>query len=371
MKVGIRLLSTVCLIIAAAFISKPVAAQGSMPDARVTPFSRYFKVDPFWPKPLPHDWVTGNVGGACTDSHDHVFIVSRTADKGNLTHKEKDIARPAPPVIEFDAAGNVVNSWGDPKVVPTGIHDCYVDYQGNIWIGGNKDAIAQKYTHDGKLLLQIGKKGVFDTDDGTIDGKPNNSSRTLLNRPASFAVDPANGDVYIADGYGNRRVVVFDRDGHYLRQFGRQATKEETAAMTGGVFTQTVHQVALSHDNLLYVCDREGQRIQVFDKAGHFKQNITFPRRRADLPGYGEPYWTAFSRDPQQKYLFVASGDEAIWILERKTGKVIEGFGDMGHMAGQFTYLHSLYVNSKGDLFVGETIGGRRVQKLKLVKPLP
>lgn len=371
MKVGNCLLTAVCLVFGVTSFTEIAAAQDAMRDARVAPFSKYYQVDPFWPKPLPHDWVTGNVGGACTDADDHVFIVSRTADEGNFGHKERDIGRPAPPVIEFDAAGNVVNSWGDPEVVPTGIHDCYVDYQGNIWIGGNKDAIAQKYSHDGKLLLQIGKKGVFDTDDSTIKGKPNNAGRTLLNRPSSFAVDPANGNVYITDGYGNRRVVVFDRDGHYLRQFGRQATKEETAAMTGGVFTRVVHQVSLSNDGLLYVCDREGQRIQVFDKQGNFKKNITVPRRRADLPGYGEPYWTAFSRDPQQKYLFVASGDEAIWILERKTGRVIEGFGDMGHMAGQFTYLHSLYVNSRGDIFVGETIGGRRMQKLELVRPLP
>lgn len=367
MKVGNWLLTAVCLIITAA-----AYAGDTMPDARVAPFSKYYQVDPFWPKPLPHDWVTGNVGGACTDANDHVFIVSRTADKGNLSRKEKEVGRPAPPVIEFDPAGNVVNAWGDYDVVPHGIHDCYVDYQGNIWIGGNKDAIAQKYSHDGRLLLQIGKKGVFDTDDGTMDGKPNNSGKNRLNRPSSFAVDPANGDVYITDGYGNRRVVVFDRNGNYLRQFGRQATEEETKNMTGGVFTEVVHQITMSRDGLLYVCDREGRRIQVFDKQGNFKRNITVPRRRADLPGTAEPYWTALSRDPEQKYLFVAAGeDEAIWILERNTGRVIEGFGNMGHMAGQFTYLHSLYLNSKGDIFVGETIGGRRVQKLEQVKPLP
>ena len=189
---------------------------------QVSSTSINFQVDPFWPRPLPNDWVTGNVGGTCVDANDHVFIVNRTADPNNLTAQEKEVGRPAPPVIEFDPEGNVVNFWGDPQVVPSGIHDCYFDYEGNLWIGGNTDAIAQKYSRDGKLLLQIGTKGKFDTSDGTEKGTALNASHTLLNKPSSFAVDPANGDVYITDGYGSRRVVVFDRNGNYLRQFGRQ-----------------------------------------------------------------------------------------------------------------------------------------------------
>jgi len=332
----------------------------------VTPVK--FQVDPFWPKPLPADWVTGNVGGTCVDSNDHVFIVSRTADPTNLTSQEKEIAKAAPPVIEFDPDGNVVNSWGDPKVVPGGIHDCYFAYEGNIWIGGNADAIAQKYSHDGKLLLQIGTKGKFDTSDGTIKGAALNSSHTLLNRPASFAVDPANGEVYIADGYGNRRIVVFDRNGTYIRQFGRQATQSESEAGMGGVFLTVVHCVALSSDGLLYVCDREGRRIQVFDKMGNFKKNIFLKRRRADLAGHGQPWWIRLSLDKAQKYMYVSDGlDEIVWTLDRETGETLSGFGRPGHMAGEFTFLHTITMNSKGDLFTGETIGGRRVQKFRAV----
>ena len=327
-----------------------------------------FQADPFWPKPLPDGWLTGSVGGDCVDSKDHVFIMSRSADADNYSQVEKDVEKPAPPVIEFDPEGNVVNSWGDPKVVPSGIHDCYFDHEGNIWISGNADGIAQKYTHDGsKLLLQIGTKGKFDTSDGTLKGSPLNASHTMLNRPTSFAEDPATGDIYIADGYGNRRVVVFDHKGNYIRQFGRQATKEETEAGVGGVFQQYVHCLLLSNDGLLYVADREGRRIQVFDKMGNFKKNIFLKRRRSDLPGHGTPFAMAFSRDKGQKYMYVADGvDEIIWTLDRETGETIgTGFGRRGHMPGEF-YVHSMAINSKGDIFIGEGLG-RRVQKFKAV----
>ena len=359
------------LAVAAAFAAavwNPFSHEGGLVRGQISPLSSQFQVDPFWPKALPNDWVTGNVGGTCVDKNDHVFIVSRTADATNLTPAEKEVGRAAPPVIEFDPEGNVVNSWGDPKIVPSGIHDCYFDPEGSIWIGGNTDAIAQKYSRDGKLLLQIGTKGKFDTADGTEKAAALNASRTLLNRPASFAVDPGNGEVYISDGYGNRRIVVFDREGKYVRQFGRQATKEESEAGMGGVFLGIVHCVVLSNDGLLYVADRDGKRIQVFDKAGNFKKNIFIKRRRADLPGNGSPWWIHLSHDKAQKTMYVADGvNEVIWTLDRESGQVQSGFGRLGHMAGEFTFLHTITMNSKGDLFIGETVGGRRVQKFKAV----
>src|ERR1700751_2718205 len=209
-----------------------------------------FQVDPFWPKPLPDNWVTGEVGGTCLDSQDHVFIVTRGFQTGGLTSPEgvggADTktgtlggafkSKASPPVIEFDADGNVVNSWGNPAlepagalgplgqsiagqnaVLPNGIHGCFVDYQDNVWIGGNGDGVVQKYAHDGTFLMQIGTK--FKCDDGLGGAIPctgaggGNVMRTgvrhnLLILPADIAVDPANGEVYIADGYGNHRVVV-------------------------------------------------------------------------------------------------------------------------------------------------------------------
>jgi DNA-binding beta-propeller fold protein YncE len=330
-----------------------------------------FEVDPFWPKPLPNDWVTGDVGGTCVDAEDHVFIVNRR----NLTEWESAVAKPAPPVIEFDPDGNIVNSWGNPEVLPSFIHDCFVDFEGNVWVAGFADAIVQKYTHDGsKLLLQIGTKNLFDTADGTGTGTfPSsavamNSSRTLLNRPAGIAVDPGNGDIYIADGYGNRRVVVFDRSGQYLRQWGQQGTKAQVEAGVGGVFLDAVHCVVLGNDGLLYVCDRKGDRIQVFDKLGNFQKNIFIQKGTGSRTNIGSAWWLAFSPDQAQRFMYVADGsNERIWILDHESGQILSSFGRSGHQAGDFTFVHSIAVDSKGNIFAGETVGGRRVQKFKIV----
>src|ERR1051325_287440 len=179
----------------------PFPHESDLLRGQAAPQSSQFKVDPFWPKPLPNDWVTGNVGGTCVDKNDHVFIVNRTADPANLTDQEKAVGRPAPPVVEFDPDGNVINSWGDFNIVPSGIHACYFDYQGNIWIGGNTDAIVQKYSNEGKVLLQSGWKLKFDRSVGTIIGAALSASDPLLIEPSSSRRDPSDGDGYISDGY--------------------------------------------------------------------------------------------------------------------------------------------------------------------------
>jgi DNA-binding beta-propeller fold protein YncE len=327
-----------------------------------------FEVDPSWPKPLPNRWVTGEVAGTCVDSQDHLFIVNRA----NLSAKEQMIATPAPPVIEFDQGGKVVNSWGDPKVIGDRFHGCLVDYQGNVWIGGTEDGVVQKYSHDGaKLLLQIGTKGIFDTSDGTSTGAPMNSSHIFLNKPSDFAVDPANGEVYVSDGYGNRRIVVFDREGHFLRQWGQQGTRAQTDAGVGGVFLKVVHCVVIGNDGLVYVCDRNGGRIEVFDKMGNFQRNILigskYARQSAAANDAGSPAWIAFSPDPVQKFMYVATGDEDVWIIDHATDQTLATFGQPGHQVGEFDHLHSLAVNSKGDIITGETTIGRRVQMFRLV----
>jgi hypothetical protein len=337
--------------------SKPQPAQQHQEAPR-------FEVDPFWPKPLADRWVTGESGGICTDAHDHIFTINR----GDLTPAEQKTATASPAVIEFDPAGSIVNSWGDREVLPKGLHSCTVDFQGNIWIGGNQDAIVQKYTHDGsKMLLQIGTKGLFDTSDGTIAGAPMNSSHTFLNLPAGIAVDPTNSDVYIADGYGNRRVIVFDQTGHFLRQWGRQGTVAETDSGMGSVFLKVVHCVMIGNDGLVYVCDRLGDRVEVFDKMGNFQRNILVESKTARLTGVGSACWIGFSPDASQKFLYVgACVDGEVRVIDRASGEEISRFGRPGNQTGGFGSVHTLTVDSKGNIFVADSIG-RKIQKWKAI----
>jgi DNA-binding beta-propeller fold protein YncE len=357
----------------AAIIATGLTASTFLPDGLNAQSSEqategpHFRVDPSWPKPLPGRWVTGEVAGTCVDANDHVFIMNRS----DLTPKQQKMATPAPPVVELDQDGNVVNSWGDPDAFPASRHGCRIDYQGNFWVTGNKDGIVQKYSHAGKLLLQIGTKGEVDTSDGTLTGASMNSSHSALFNPADVAIDPGNGDIYVADGYGNRRIVVFDREGHFLRQWGQQGTKAQSDAGVGGVFLMVVHCVAIGNDGLVYVCDRNGDRVQVFDKMGTFKKNILVESKTAQLTGIGSVTWVAFSPDAAQKYMYVANGgDEEIRVMDHATGRLLSTFGRPGHQIGQFENLHSVAVDSKGDIITGEAGvvgGGRRVQMFRIV----
>jgi sugar lactone lactonase YvrE len=322
-------------------------------------------VDPFWPKPLPDRWVTGEVGGICIDSKDHVFGVNRR----NLTSLEMTVGKqPAPPVVEYDEDGNMVNAWGDPNVVPLAIHGCFVDYQDNIWIAGSGGGMVQKYSHDGSaLLLQIGSRT---TCDGPCGSPGNNSSTTVLNQPADIAVDPKNGDVYIADGYGNHRVVVFDKTGKFLRQWGSAGTGPGQFAPNGGGHP---HCIVMGNDGRLYVCDRGNDRIEVFDKLGNLVDNILvkpgtgFDPAPDGTPGrlaIGSDLDVAFSPDRAQKYMYDAdTGNEVLWIFDHAARKILGGFGSAGHNAGNFTLLHMLATDSKGNLYTSETVDGRRLQK--------
>lgn len=333
-----------------------------------------FAVEPSWPKPLPNEWATGQVGGVCVGPQDHVFIVNRR----NLTEKELLSAKQAPPIIEFDAAGNFVNAFGDPNVVPKSIHGCTVDRDGNVYVAGNQDGIVQKYSGSGKLMLQIGTRGVVDTSDGTLTvqagggglaGRALNSSRESFFLPAGIAIDPTNGDIYVADGYGNSRIAVFDREGRFLRQWGRQGTKAEVEAGVGGVFMQVVHCVTIGNDGLVYVCDRQGDRIEVFDRDGKFLKNIDVHTGSEHVPDlWGTVWWIGFSPDAAQKYMYVANGrNEQIHVLEHSSGRLISSFGRPGHQVGEFDHAHTLAVDSKGSIYVAETDWGERVQKFVVV----
>jgi hypothetical protein len=379
--------------------------------------------DPNWPKPLPNGWIMGQVGGTCIDSQDHVFIVTRAFQTGGLTSPEgvgganpstgalggAFKSKPSPPVIEFDPAGNVVNSWGNPALVPAGtpppvgtvsvvgqnavlpngIHGCYVDYQDNVWIGGNGDAVFQKYTHDGSaMLLQIGTK--FACDDGLGGAIPctgtgggnvarTGVSHTLLNLPAAIAVDPFPdpitgqvGSLYIADGYGNHRVVVFDANGNYLRQFGTVGTGPSQFTSGGGGHP---HCIRLGADHLIYACDRGQNKINVYQRDGTFVGNMTVI---PNTPGGNGSAWDIdFSKDAAQTYAFISDGgNEVMWIFDRAGSlsganpQPLSGFGRPGHDPGTFTFLHMMAIDSKGNIYVGETVGGNRIQKI-ITKSLP
>ncbi|HKU14113.1 MAG TPA: hypothetical protein VJQ52_06930 [Steroidobacteraceae bacterium] len=345
-------------MLAAALLTLSIAgtAHGAAPQ---------FTIDPWWPKPLPERWITGRLGGVCVDSHDHVIVTNRR----DITEEEAETSLQAPSVLIFDAAGALVESWsGDWDSRPGSIHGCYADRDDNIWITGHQDGVVQKYSHDGKLLLQIGKRGVVDSEDGSLDGKPRNSSRTGFFKPAGVVVDPGTGDVYVADGYGNRRVAVFDRNGKFLRQWGRQATPEETRSGEPAVFAEVVHCIALSATGLLYVCDRQGDRIQIFDKLGRFQRNVWIRTGTRELPDERGTVWAVdFSRDREQRFLYVMNGrNEQVHVVERDSGAILGSFGRPGHQLGNFTHGHALAVDSKGTLYVAETDTGRRIQKFTL-----
>lgn len=239
-----------------------------------------FAIDASWPKPLQKDWITGQLGGVCLGGQDHIFVVNRR----DITDEEKETSTSAPSIIKFDTDGNVVGSWGDQATVPNSIHGCFVDRLGNVFVAGNADAMVQKYSADGKLLLQIGTRGKFDSIDGTRRGEGNNTARDQLHMPSAVVTDPDTGDIYVADGYGNRRIIVFDREGKFLRQWGRQATEEETQKGEPGVFAEVVYCISMSNAGLLYVCDRQGNRVQVFEKSGKFVRNIPIPNKSGKLP---------------------------------------------------------------------------------------
>ena len=324
-----------------------------------------FEFDPTWPKPLPDGWITGQLPCVYVDRNDNILIVNR----GNITDEERETCIQAPAVMIFNRAGDMIGAWGDWDVLPSTPHSCAVDRDNNVWISANGDGMVQKYTYDGKLLLQIGQKGVFDTADGGKRGPGLNKSPDRLNKPAGIACDPTNDDVYFADGYGNRRIVVYDKNGKFLRQWGRQATPEEMEAGVGGVFAEVVHSVAISNEGLVYVGDRQGDRVQVFDKQGNFKRNIWVRTGTPRLPDKrGTAWWTAFSRDPQQKFLYVMNGrNEQVHILDRVSGEILSSFGRPGHQLGNFTHGHSLDVDSDGNMYVAETNFGRRVHRFRLV----
>ncbi len=336
-----------------------------------------FEVDPAWPKPLPNHWILGSAVGVATDSKDHVWIIHRpgSLEPGEVhATTNPPIAQccaPAPPILEFDQAGNLLRHWGGPGPGydwPVSNHGITIDFQGNVWIGGNnrtaeagpQDDAILKFTQDGKFLLQIGKPG---------QSKGSNDVENLR-QPAKTFVHPKTNELYVADGYGNHRVIVFDATtGVYKRHWGAYGNKPDDAnpaaykphEAPAAQFRNPVHCAQLSNDGFLYVCDRLNDRIQVFKPDGTFVKEAFI---ETDTLGSGSAWDIAFSRDPQQKYLYVADGEnDKVHILERSSLEVLTSFGQGGRQPGEFYGVHSIATDSQGNIYTTETYRGQRVQR--------
>jgi DNA-binding beta-propeller fold protein YncE len=309
-----------------------------------------FEVDPAWPRPLPHRWRMGQAAGVAVDRRDHVWVIQRPRTVGD--------GAPAPPVLEFDTEGTLVQAWGGPGAGhpwPDSEHGIHVDHRDQVWIAGNspRDGQILKFTRDGKLLLAIGEPGVVGDDRDT----------RRLNRPANMVVDPATNELFVADGYGNHRVIVFDADsGGYKRHWG--AHGRPPGDVRAKPFGNPVHCVRLARDGLLYVCDRPNNRIQVFRKDGTFVKEFSVA---PDTRGNGSTWDVDFSPDPPQTYLYDADGqNNHVWMLLRESGRILGTFGRGGRAAGQFHWVHNLAVDSKGNIYTTEVDTGQRAQKFVL-----
>ncbi len=332
-----------------------------------------FEVDSKWPKPLPNQWMLGDIGGITVDSRDHVWVYQRPR---SLTEDERGAAnnppsskccRPAPPVLEFDSEGNLISAWGGPGAGyewPEREHGIFVDAKDQVWIAGNgnTDAHVLQFTRDGRFVQQIGRAG-------RISGS---NSPTDLGRPAIAIVDTPTGELYIADGYANRRVLVLDAaTGAYKRHWGAYGNrpddtdlgKYDPAAPPAKQFRGTVHCVRISNDGLVYVCDRLNNRLQIFQRDGSFVKEYFLEPKTLHV---GSVWDIAFSEDAKQRYMYVADGtNNEVHILLRATGERIGAFGRGGRQAGQFHWVHGIAADSKGNVYTGEVDSGKRVQKFK------
>ena len=386
----------VALGVAQGLLDKRAAAQD-----RTSVQAPRFEVDPLWPKPLPNHWLLGSTIGVSIDDQDHVWIIHRSSatlgnnEKGlELNPPTSECCMGAPPVLEFDQAGNLLRHWGGPGPGyewPDSNHGITVDYKGNVWIGGNgaPDQHMLKFTKDGKFLLQIGKKaartgppargrgrGAGGDPDAIVQGAgaptypANSNDPDNFGRVAKIFVDAKANEAYIGDGYLNKRVAVLDADtGKMKRYWGAYGNKPDDTDMgpynpdapVDQQFRSPVHCAQLSVDRLLYVCDRVNDRIQVFTPEGKFVKETFILKRTLNA---GSVWDIAFSRDAQQRFLFLTDGvNEKVHILQRDTLQEVTNFGDGGRQPGQFYGVHSIATDSKGNIYTTETYEGKRIQK--------
>jgi hypothetical protein len=359
------LCSVVCLGMAVVFAVSRGQIVGYAQGANQT--MPVFEVDASWPK-LPNNWVLGVVSSVATDKRDHVWIFHRPR-----TVADNLKPHAAPPVLEFDAAGAFVRAWGGDATGhdwPVTEHGIFIDSKDNIWLGGSgvTDDFLLKFTSDGKFIKQFGAKGQ----------SKGNADQKNVNRSADTFVNPKTNEAFVADGYGNRRVIVFDADtGAFKRMWGAFGNPPDTDAPAAGGpaaaaaldtegpgsprFSNPVHAVEISNDGLVYVADRSNRRVQVFTPEGKYVNQVFINRAG---PSNGSAAGLAFSPDPQQQFLYVSDlGNSHVAVLNRKTLQVLYQFGTRGTKPGDFQAPHHLAVDSKGNLYSAEVNPGNRAQK--------
>jgi hypothetical protein len=353
-----------------------------------------YEVEASWPKPLPNNWLIGQIGGLAVDKYDHIWVNQRPRsltddEKGAVPNPPTRTAprslccRPAPSVMEFDVNGNLVQAWGgseDPGkcVVPACIwpaneHGIFVDNDDHVWLAGNgpTDRMLLEFTRQGKFLMMIG---------GSFAGPPDSNSRTSVGRAAGIFVDAAKKELYIADGYLNGRIVKFNSaTGAFIKAWGAYGNAptempppQQPSDPSGAYspqppdpmsphFNRPVHCVVVANDGLVYVCDRANNRIQVFNREGQFQRQFVFdPMTR----GNGAVWSIALSPDRDQQFLLYADGENnLIRIINRRSGVVLRTFGRSGRNAGQFHWVHQIAIDSRSNIYTGEVDTAKRLQK--------
>lgn len=346
-----------------------------------------FEVDPFWPKPLPNHWLLGSTIGVSVDGRDHVWIIHRGAMTMNRNENSAGDANPiaeeccvaAPPVLEFDQEGNLVGHWGGEDgpgyTWPTSNHGITVDPMDNVWIGGNGagDAHILKFTRTGEFIAQFGqadarRSGTNPEGEPTYAGA--STATDSFGRVAKINFDAAANEAYVADGYLNKRVAVIDMEtGEFKRIWGAYGNEPDDTnlgpydpnAPPAQQFRNPVHCAMPSNDGLVYVCDRPNDRIQVFQKDGTFVDEMFIAKQTL---GAGSVWDIAFSRDPEQTYIYLADGvNEKVYIIDRESLEILTSFGDGGRQPSQFFGVHSIAVDSSGNIYTTETYEGKRIQK--------
>lgn len=371
-----------------------------------------FVVEPTWPKPLPDHRLLGSATGLAVDSRDHIHVlnltdnfVTRTETGADQTPPIAECCFPSANVLEFDPEGNLVRQWGGPAQGydwPLANHGLAIDPTGNIWIGGRggMDTRLLKFSRDGKFILQAGTAGSLPAGRaagapaaqdtayaGVAPGRsaaapgragrggrggrgapapslpPDSRSAERFGGPAAISFDAAANEAFVADGYRNRRVVVIDMNTGAVKRFWGAFGNQPDDAVTAPdrQFGTPVTCAELSADGLVYVCDRSNNRIQVFRKNGSYvKEKAVMPGTR----GSGSVWDVTFSRDPQQRFLYVADGtNQRVHVLDRESLEVLTSFGAKGRQPGQFYGVHSVATDSRGNLYTVEDLQGKRVQR--------